>query len=38
MRKTTHPGPTTTFYKAPDKWTFYVVPNGIYEEASEYTG
>jgi hypothetical protein len=38
MRKTIHPGPATPFYKVPGKWTFYVFPNGIPEEANEYTG
>jgi len=36
MRSAKHPGPTTPFYKAKGKWTFYVFPNGVQEEAGDY--
>ncbi len=36
MKPKTHPGPTTPFYKDKGKWTFYVFPNGLQEEAGEY--
>ena len=36
MTNKTQPGPTTPFYKERGKWTFYVFPNGVREEAGEY--
>jgi hypothetical protein len=36
MKTKTHPGPTTPFYKSRGKWTFYVFPNGVGEEAGDY--
>jgi hypothetical protein len=32
----THPGPTTPFYKEKGKWSFYVFPMGVPEEAGDY--
>jgi hypothetical protein len=36
MKRGEHPGPTTQFYKSKGKWTFYVFPNGVVEEAGDY--
>jgi len=36
MRNKTQRGPTTPFYKEKGKWSFYVFPRGVPEEAGEY--
>ena len=36
MPNKTQPGPTTPFYKEKGKWSFYVFPRGVPEEAGEY--
>ena len=36
MPNKTQPGPTTPFYKEKGKWSFYVFPRGLAEEAGDY--
>jgi hypothetical protein len=36
VKKNTQPGPTTPFYKSRGKWTFYIFPHGVGEEAGDY--
>jgi hypothetical protein len=37
MKPRGEPSPSTAFYKENGKWTFFTYPNGIAEEAGEYS-